>query len=56
MEQEKDYFWFYIGGVILATIIGVFILKGREMESVPTAAFAETDAQVVKQMNNAKAK
>jgi uncharacterized protein (UPF0333 family) len=54
MEQEKDNFWLYIGAIIVAAIIGVFLLKGREMESVPTAAYNETKAQVEKQMQNAK--
>ncbi|MGX2039922.1 hypothetical protein ACWJKU_07275 [Methylocaldum sp. MU1018] len=51
MEQEKDNFWLYIGGIIVATVIGVFLLKSREMESVPTKAFEETKARVEKQIN-----
>lgn len=54
MEQEKDNFWLYIGAVIVAAVIGVFLLKGREMESVPTAAYNETRSQVEKQIANAK--
>lgn len=54
MEQEKDYFWFYIGALIVAAIIGVLLLKGREMESVPTKAYEETKQQVERQMQNAK--
>lgn len=54
MEQEKDNFWLYIGAVIVATIIGVFLLKSREMESVPTDAYNETRAQIEKQISNAK--
>ena len=50
MEQQKDNFWLYIGVVIVATIIGVFLLKARETESVPYKAFEETQSQVNKQI------
>jgi hypothetical protein len=56
MEQEKDNFWLYIGAVIVAAVVGVFILKSREMESVPTDAYNQTRAQVEKQMEKAKSK
>ncbi|HUL11602.1 MAG TPA: hypothetical protein VLU73_05485 [Methylococcaceae bacterium] len=46
MEKEKDNFWLYIGGIIVAAIVLVFLLKGREMESVPYKAFEETKTQV----------
>ncbi len=54
MEQEKDNFWLYIGAVIVAAVIGVFILKSREMESVPTDAYNQTRSEVEKQMEKAK--
>lgn len=54
MEQEKDNFWLYIGALIVAVIIGVFLLKSREMESVPTDAYQQTRAEVEKQMEKAK--
>jgi hypothetical protein len=54
MEQEKDNFWLYIGGIIVAAVVGVFLLKGREMESVPYKAFEETKAEVEQQIKNAK--
>jgi hypothetical protein len=54
MEKEKDNFWLYIGLLIAAVVVGVFILKGREMESVPYQAYSETKAEVEKQMQNAK--
>ncbi|HYE34994.1 hypothetical protein [Methylocaldum sp.] len=54
MEQEKDNFWLYIGGIIVAAIVGVFLLKSREMESVPVKAFEETRSQVERQIQNAK--
>lgn len=52
MEQEKDYFWFYIGGLIVAVIFGVLLLKSREMESVPVDAHAKLSQEVEKQMKN----
>jgi hypothetical protein len=54
MEKENDNFWFYIAGVIVVAIGLVFMLKSREMESVPTSAFAETKAQVDKQISGAR--
>ena len=51
---EKDNFWLYIGAVIVAAIVGVFILKGRETESVPYQAYEETKSQVEKQLEKAK--
>ncbi|QSA98655.1 LPXTG cell wall anchor domain-containing protein [Methylococcus sp. EFPC2] len=53
-EGEKDNFWLYIGGVIILTIGLVLLLKARETESVPYSAYAETKAQVEKQIQNAK--
>lgn len=50
MEKEKDYFWYYIGGVIVIAIGLVLLLKSREMESVPIKAFEETNQQVEKQI------
>jgi hypothetical protein len=55
MEQEKDNFWMWIGAVIVATIIGVFILKSREMESVPTEGYAQTRGEIDKQIEKTKA-
>jgi hypothetical protein len=54
MEQEKDNFWLYIGALIVAVIIGVFLLKSREMESVPSDAYQQTKAEVEKQMEKAR--
>jgi hypothetical protein len=54
MEKENDNFWFYIAGVIVVAIGLVFMLKSREMESVPTSAYAETQSQVNKQIANKK--
>jgi hypothetical protein len=54
MEQEKDNFWLWIGLVIAGAIVGVFLLKGREMESVPTDAYNQTKAEVERQIQKAK--
>jgi hypothetical protein len=34
--QEKDYFWFYIGGLIVVTIILVMMLKADETKHLQT--------------------
>lgn len=52
--QQRDNFWIYIGAIIAAAIVGVFLLKGREMQSVPYEAYQETKSQVERQMQNAK--
>jgi len=54
MEEQKDNFWLWIGLVIAGAIVGVFLLKGREMESVPTDAYNHTKAEVERQMQRAK--
>lgn len=58
MEQEKDNFWLYIGALIVATIIGVFLLKARENEvsGWDNGAIQESKQDVEKQMSKAKAK
>ncbi|MBP1150962.1 MULTISPECIES: hypothetical protein [Methylocaldum] len=40
MEKEKDYFWFYIGGVIIAVAITLMMVKGSEHDKYATAAKA----------------
>ncbi|MGZ8216236.1 hypothetical protein [Methylomagnum sp.] len=37
MEQEKDNFWLYIGGVIVAVVIVLVMVKGSEHEKFATA-------------------
>ena len=46
MEQEKDNFWLYIGGVVVAVVIVLFMVKGSEHEKYATAqkAIAEDAA------------
>ncbi|CAL1239201.1 hypothetical protein [Candidatus Methylocalor cossyra] len=53
-EQEKDYFWFYIGALILVVVVGVLFFKSREMSSVPYKAYEETKAEVEKQVESAR--
>lgn len=50
-EKEKDNFWLYIGGIIVATILLVVMLKGRETEHL-TGGYEELQAQVESQMRN----
>jgi uncharacterized protein (UPF0333 family) len=52
--QEKDNFWLWIGAIIVAVVIGVFLFKARETSSVPYKAYEETKAQVEKQIQQAK--
>lgn len=53
-QPKKDYFWFYIGGLIALVIVGVFLLKGREMSSVPYKAYEETKKEVERQTQQAR--
>ena len=39
--KEKDNFWFIIAGVIVATIVLVLVLKGRETEHLASGAVQE---------------
>ncbi|MEY2701115.1 MAG: hypothetical protein RIQ52_1870 [Pseudomonadota bacterium] len=55
MENEKDNFWVWIGALIVAVVILVFMLKSREMESAGfSSGYAETKAQIDKQIANQK--
>jgi len=50
MEQEKDNFWLWIGGLIVVTIILVVMLKARENEvsGWDNGSAAESKAEVEK--------
>ena len=37
MEKEKDMFWVYVGGLILAVIVTLVMVKGSEHEKYATA-------------------
>jgi len=52
-EQEKDNSTMYIGLIILITVIGVFILKGRETEHLTSGASTES-SQAAYEAANAK--
>jgi len=54
MENEKDNFWLYIGGIIATAVVLVLLLKNRETESVPYKAYEETKQEVEKQIQRAK--
>jgi hypothetical protein len=40
IKEEKDYFWFYIGGLVLAVIVVLLLVKGSEHDKYATAAKA----------------
>ena len=42
MAEEKDNTKLYVGGIILAAIIAVVILKGRETEHLQAGASTES--------------
>ena len=45
MAEPKDKSNLYIGGIILAAVIGVFILKGRETEHLESGASTASTQQ-----------
>ncbi len=51
--QKQDTFWLYIGGLIVAIVLLVFIFKTSHKEAIPANAYQETakqvDAQIAKQ-------
>jgi fucose permease len=50
--QEKDYFWFYIGGLIVATIVLVLMLKADETKHLASGAVAQSQAEVFQKIEN----
>ena len=38
--QEKDLFWYYIGGVVIAVIVTLLVVKGSEHDKYATSAKA----------------
>lgn len=40
MEQQKDYFWVYIGGVVLIATSVLFMVKSSEHDKYATASKA----------------
>jgi len=53
-EQEKDNFWLIIGGIIIATIVLVLVLKGRETEHLASGAVAASNAEVFSKIESRK--
>jgi hypothetical protein len=39
-EQEKDYFWIYIAGLVAAVVVVLFLVRGSEHEKYATAKAA----------------
>ena len=40
MNEEKDNFWLYVGGVIIAVVVTLFMVKSSEHDKYATAAKA----------------
>lgn len=40
MEQEKDYFWYYIAGVVLVVAVALYMVKSSEHGKYVTASQA----------------
>ena len=40
MEQERDLFWVYVGGLVLAVIVTLLMVKGSEHDKYETASRA----------------
>ena len=53
-QVEKDNFWIYIGAFLAGIIVLVVLFKSMHKEAIPEQAFQETQAQVDKQIKNAK--
>lgn len=47
MEQEKDNFWLYVGGVLAAVLITVYMVVSNERKDDPAyeKAYNELEAQ-----------
>ena len=47
MEQEKDNFWLYVGGVLAAVLITVFMVVSNERKDDPAyeKAYNELESQ-----------
>jgi len=49
--EEKDNLTKILGGIILATVVGVFILKGRETEHLEAGASTASTQQAFEAAN-----
>jgi hypothetical protein len=50
--QEKDYFWFYIGGLIAVTVVLVLMLKADETKHLESGVVAQSQAEVFQKIEN----
>lgn len=50
--QEQDYFWVYIGGLIVATVILVLMLKADETKHLQSGVVAQSQAEVFQKIEN----
>jgi hypothetical protein len=50
--QEKDYFWFYIGGLIVTTIILVLMLKADETKHLQSGAVQQLQNETFQKIEN----
>lgn len=50
--QEKDYFWFYIGGLIVATVILVLMLKADETKHLQSGAVQQLQNETFQKIDN----
>jgi hypothetical protein len=50
--QEKDYFWFYIGGLIVATIILVLMLKADETKHLQSGTVQQMQSETFQKIEN----
>ncbi|MDQ5939150.1 MAG: hypothetical protein RLZZ384_745 [Pseudomonadota bacterium] len=51
-HEEKDYFWFYIAGLIAVTIVLVLMLKADETKHLQSGAVAQSQAEVFSKIEN----
>ena len=51
-HEEKDYFWFYIAGLIAVTIVLVLMLKADETKHLQRGAVAQSQAEVFAKIEN----
>lgn len=50
--QEKDYFWFYIGGLIAATVVLVLMLKGVETKHLESGTVQQLQNETFQKVEN----
>jgi len=53
-EQEKDYFWAYIGGLIVVTIILVFMLKADETKHLQSGTVQQLQSETFSNVDKRK--